>query len=201
MKYFRKLSGEQCFLSPISLDDVDRYTEWTNDLEVGQFVLFSSQIIDQGKEKEILQNLMENQHVFAIVEKENNKVIGNAGLHEVNITHRRANFGIFIGDKTFWNRGIGAEATALTIDYGFNILNLNNISLEVVAYNQRAVRCYEKVGFKYVGRRRDAVYMAGAYHDVLIYDILASEFNSPYVKEVFHRSTSEDAGRSKITIV
>ena len=201
MKYYRKLSGAQCYLSPISLDDVDKYTEWANDLEVGQFVLFSSGVLDQGKEKSTLQSLMDNHHVFAIVEKDNNKVIGTVGLHDANDTHRRATFGIFIGDKTYWNRGIGAEATALVLDYGFNILNLNNISLEVVAYNQRAVRCYEKVGFKYVGRRRQYVFMAGSYHDVLLYDILACEFTSPYVKEVFEKSTSEDAGKSKITIV
>jgi hypothetical protein len=36
---------------------------------------------------------------------------------------------------------------------------------------------------------------------VLIYDILASEFESPYVNKLFERNTSEDAGRNTITIV
>lgn len=201
MKYFRKLIGEKCYLSPISLDDTERYTEWVNDLEIGQFVLFSSVVIDLDKEKDTLRELMQNGIIFAIVEKDTNKVIGNCGLSLVNEVHRRATFGIFIGEKTYWNQGIGAEATALILDYGFNIMNLNNITLEVVAYNQRAIRCYEKVGFKYVGRRRDYVFMAGRYHDVLIYDILSSEFESPYVRKVFEQSTSEDAGRGKITIV
>ncbi len=201
MKYFRKLIGEKCYLSPISIEDVERYTEWVNDLEIGQFVLFSSTIYDLEKEKDALQGLMNNGIVFAIVEKDTNKVIGNCGLSLVNEVHRRATFGIFIGEKTYWNQGIGTEATALILDYGFNIMNLNNISLEVVTYNQRAIRCYEKVGFKFVGRRREHVFMAGRYHDVLIYDILASEFSSPYVQKVFEQSTSEDAGRGKITIV
>lgn len=201
MKYFRKLSGDTCYLSPVALDDVEKYTEWVNDLEIGQFVLFNSQVLDSTKEKEILLELVKNDQVFAIVEKENNKLIGNCGLHNVNTVHRHATFGIFIGDKTYWNRGIGTEATAMVIDYGFNILNLNNITLDVVAYNQRAIRCYEKVGFQYVGKRHQFSYMAGQYHDVLIYEILASEFESPYVKKVFDRSISDEAGRSKITIV
>lgn len=201
MKYFRKLVGEKCYLSPVSLEDVERYTEWVNDLEIGQFVLFSSQVFDVTKERAALETLMNESAIFAIVEKDTNKAIGNCGLHMVNNVHRHAQFGIFIGEKTYWNQGIGAEATSLILDYGFNIMNLNNISLEVVSYNRRAVKCYEKAGFRYVGKRRNYNYMAGAYHDVLIYDILAEEFQSPYVKKTFDYATSEEAGRSKISII
>ncbi|MDI3504659.1 MAG: hypothetical protein PWP64_1595 [Candidatus Cloacimonadota bacterium] len=201
MKYFRKLIGEKCFLSPVSLEDTERYTEWVNDLEIGQFVLFSSVVFDISKEREALQDLMQNSIVFAIVAKDTNKAIGNCGLHLVNEIHRHAQFGIFIGEKTYWNQGIGTEATKLILDYGFNVLNLNNISLEVVSYNKRAIKCYENVGFQYVGKRRDYVFMAGNYHDVLIYDILADNFESPYVQKTFEYAISDEAGRSKITIV
>jgi RimJ/RimL family protein N-acetyltransferase len=200
MKYFRKLIGEKCYLSPLSIEDAERYTEWLNDMEIGQFILAASQNIDVDKERDILKRLMQNNIIFSIVDKDTNKAIGICGLHDVSDVHRRATLGIFIGDKAYWNQGIGTEATALLTDYGFNILNLNNITLEVVEYNRRAIKCYEKIGFKYIGKHRSYMFMAGKYHDVLIYDILASEFASTYVNKVFERSTSEDAGRSKITI-
>jgi RimJ/RimL family protein N-acetyltransferase len=164
-------------------------------------MLFTSSVIDLEKEKRTLQKLMENDVVFAIVEKDTNKCIGNCGLHLINNVYRHATFGIFIGEKTFWNQGIGSEATCLLLDFAFNILNLNSINLDVLAYNHRAIRSYEKVGFKYAGRRRSYMYMAGKYHDVLIYDILADEFESPYVIKTFEYSISDEAGRSKITIV
>ncbi len=201
MKYFRKLIGEKCYLSPVSLEDAERYTEWLNDMEVGQFILAASQIIDVDKEREILKRLTQNNVIFAIVDKDTNKAIGICGLHDLDDVHRRATLGIFIGDKTYWNQGIGAEATSLLVDYGFSILNLNYVGLDVVEYNHRAISCYEKIGFKYAGKRRKYMFMAGKYHDMLIYDILAEEFESPFVKKVFERSTSDDAGRSKITIV
>ena len=113
MKYFRKLIGEKCYLSPVSLEDAERYTEWVNDLEIGQFVLFATQNFDVEREREALRQLMRNDVVFAIVEKDTNKVIGNCGLHGINEVHRRAVFGIFIGEKTYWNQGIGAEATEI----------------------------------------------------------------------------------------
>ncbi|HOZ01740.1 MAG TPA: GNAT family protein [Candidatus Syntrophosphaera sp.] len=201
MKYFRKLIGDKCYLSPISIEDAERYTEWVNDLEIGQFMLFSTAVYDIDQEREALKRIMRESTTFAIVEKDTNKAIGNCGLMGVSEVHRHAQFGIFIGEKTYWNQGIGAEATLLTLDYGFNILNLNNIALEVYAFNQRAIHCYEKVGFQLVGKRRSYIYMAGRYHDVLIYDMLAADFESPFVNKVFERSISDDAGRNKISIV
>jgi len=201
MKYFRKLVGEKCYLSPVSMEDLERYTEWANDMEIGQFVLFATKVLDVDSEREALQHLMKNDIIFAIVEKDTNKVIGNCGLHAVNEVHRKARFGIFIGEKTYWNQGIGAEATSLILDYGFNIMNLKSISLEVVAYNKRGIRCYEKAGFKPVGTMRKAIFVAGQYHDIRIYDILADEFESPFVKKVFEYSISDEAGRSQISII
>ncbi len=201
MKYFRKLVGDKCYLSPISLDDVERYTEWVNDMEIGQFMLFTSSVIDLEKEKNALCELMKNNHVFAIIEKDTNKVIGNCGFHNLDNVHRHAELGIFIGEKTFWNQGIGSEACTLLLDYGFNILNLHSVSLFTYDFNKRAIKCYEKIGFKQSGVYREYIYMAGSYHDVIMFDILASEFTSPYVKKVFDYSTSDEAGRSKITIV
>lgn len=201
MKYFRKLVGEKCFLSPISLEDVERYTEWVNDLEIGQFVLFSAEVLDISKERAALQDLMTNSVSFAIIEKDTNKVIGNCSLHNINEVHRHAQFGIFIGEKTFWNQGIGTEATTLILDFGFNILNLNNINLEVADYNKRAAASYVKTGFQYVGKRSKYAFMAGQYHDVLIYEILAENFESPYVKKTFEYAISDAAGRNKISIV
>lgn len=201
MKYFRKLSGERCYLSPVSLDDTEKYTEWVNDIEIAPFMKFTSKVIGLELERELLQKLSGKDYVFAIVEKDTNKVIGNAGLHNVNSVHRRASFGIFIGEKTFWNQGIGLEATLLALDFGFNILNLNSIDLEVMAYNRRGIRCYEKAGFRQSGIKREAFFHAGQYHDILCFDILAKDFESPLIKSNFEASISDDAGRRKITIV
>ncbi len=192
MKYFKKLSGDKCYLSPISLDDAERFTEWVNDMEMGLFMLFSTDVFDLDKERELLMQIRRNNVSFAIVEKATDEAIGICGLVNVEMVHRHANFGIFIGDKAWWNKGIGTEATQLILDHAFNNLNLNNVSLEVYAFNQRAISCYEKVGFKFAGRRRKFIFKAGSFHDVLIYDILAEEFSSPRVKDIFARATGKD---------
>lgn len=201
MKYFKKLVGDKCYLSPISFDDLEKYTEWVNDMETGLYVLFASKVYDLQKEKTALENLTKNNCVMAIVDKDTNKAIGFCGLHNIDEVHRTATFGISIGDKSYWGHGIGTEATNLIVDFGFNILNLNSISLEVVDFNKRAIKCYEKCGFKSVGKKRQAIFKAGNYHDLLLYDILASEFQSTYIKAIYDKVAKSDSDINKITIV
>jgi len=183
MTYYRKLIGKKCYLSPCSLEDAEKWTEWDNDLEVtipmGEeaYTPFSA-----DKTKEIISNVIKKQdHVFSIVELKTDKPVGRCMLFAMDQVDRRAMLGIAIGDKTCWGKGYGQEATKLLLDYGFNLLNLNGIMLGVYSFNKRAINCYKKVGFKEIGRRRQARIIAGKKYDVVLMDILAQEFQSMYV--------------------
>ena len=96
--------------------------------------------------------------------------------------NRNAVLGIFIGDKEYRSKGYGKEAIELILDFGFNYLNLHEIKLDVMAFNERAQKCYKKCGFKEYGRRRESVYLNGKYYDVISMDILRREFTGDYIK-------------------
>lgn len=66
----------------------------------------------------------------------------------------------------------------LLVSYGFNLLNLNSIMLGTILFNERAIRCYQKVGFKEIGRRRQARLIGKEKYDVVLMDLLAEEFVS-----------------------
>lgn len=68
------------------------------------------------------------------------------------------------------------------MDYGFNYLNLNNIKLDVLEVNKRAIACYEKCGFKEYGRRRKSEFTNGKYYDRISMDILKEEFKESFIK-------------------
>ncbi len=61
-------------------------------------------------------------------------------------------------------------------------MNLNNIKLDVMSFNERAQNCYKKCGFKEYGRRRKCVFVNGKYYDRISMDILAEEFNESFIK-------------------
>jgi RimJ/RimL family protein N-acetyltransferase len=64
----------------------------------------------------------------------------------------------------------------LLLGYGFDTLNLHNITLTVQSDNARAIRCYEKVGFRVCGRCRESVFKNGGYVDTVYMDILENEY-------------------------
>ncbi|MDR3169561.1 MAG: GNAT family N-acetyltransferase [Candidatus Peribacteria bacterium] len=63
------------------------------------------------------------------------------------------------------------------LDYGFSTLNLHNIMLEVFDFNSKAKKCYEKCGFKEIGRRRQSLFHQGEWHDRIFMDITKHDFN------------------------
>jgi RimJ/RimL family protein N-acetyltransferase len=112
---------------------------------------------------------------FAVETLAESKLIGTVGLHEVSAENRTAILGIAIGDKTRWDGGYGTDTMRTICRFGFQMMNLHRIELDVYAENLRARRVYEKVGFKLEGCRRQAIYKFGRYFDVMVMGLLEGE--------------------------
>lgn len=182
MKYFKKLVGEHIYLSPRSIEDAEKFTEWMNDFQVTDYTGRSGQLVSLESEKNYLEKHIEKEATFSIIEKETNKLIGTVGIERISHIHRTGVLGIFIGDKESRNKGYGTETVNMILEYGFQYLNLNSIKLSVMEFNPRAIRCYEKCGFKEYGRRRKCRFINGKYYDSVEMDILAEEFQGDYIK-------------------
>jgi ribosomal-protein-alanine N-acetyltransferase len=177
--------GPLVFLRPLERSDLnDRYLSWLNDPEVTRYTetgMFPSTAEDLEKYyRDVCGS--RNQVMLAIVDKKSGQHIGNVKLGPIHWIHRNATFGILIGEKKFWGKGVGLEATNLMVEYGFNRLNLHRIDLGVFADHEAAVRCYEKAGFKVEGRMREDLFRGGEngghYKDRLWMGLLRSEFDS-----------------------
>jgi RimJ/RimL family protein N-acetyltransferase len=116
--------------------------------------------------------------VFTIVDLTTEETIGRGMLFSVDLVNRGAMLGIVIGEKDYWSKGYGVDATRLLLEYAFNLLNLNSVMLGVFAFNERAIACYRRVGFREIGRRRQARIIGERKHDAILMDILAEEFES-----------------------
>lgn len=173
--------GTQIYLRPLEHEDLnERYLGWLNDPEINRYL--ESGIFPYTQEE--LERFYDqvsgspDQVILAIADKETDQHIGNVKLGPINWIHRKATFGILVGDKQFWGRGIGAEATRLMIEYGFFRLNLRRIDLGVYAEHEAAVHSYEKVGFRIEGQLREELFHEGQYKDRLWMGLLRSEYTS-----------------------
>lgn len=125
---------------------------------------------DLGKEPPEVINFM----IHTLAE---DQPIGFIGLDGINWIHGEAWLGIGIGDRSFWGQGYGTEAVRLILKYAFDELNLYRISLNVFAYNERAIRAYQKAGFINEGRARDALKRDGKRSDMVFMGILQPDWN------------------------
>jgi RimJ/RimL family protein N-acetyltransferase len=178
MPYFQKIPGERIYLSPVDVNDAEIYARWFNDIAVSGNLGNYTKTISLSNEEKFLQKMAEGGQDFAIVRREGDKLLGNISLMDINHLSRRATLGLFIGEAENRGQGYGGEAIRLILDYGFRHLNLHNIDLSVHGDNAAAIRCYEKVGFRECGRRRESKFKNGRYIDVVNMDILDSEFTA-----------------------
>lgn len=175
MSYYKKLIGNRIYLSPINLEDAPLYTRWLNDLSVTRNLTLASQQITLHVEKSALEHLSK-EHQYAVVTLEDDRLIGGCGFHHIDFLHQTAEIGIFIGEASYRGKGYGPEALDLLLGYGFDFLNLHSVMLRVFEFNQHASSCYRKLGFSEIGRMREALRLGGNRYDILMMDLLESEY-------------------------
>jgi RimJ/RimL family protein N-acetyltransferase len=172
------LTGNLVNLRALERDDLERCWTWMNDAEVTHFLAAIHAPLSRAEEEKWLEQAMtqrDDKCTFAITTKDGTH-IGNCEIQRIDRVARHAELGIMIGDKNYWGQGYGADAMKVLLRYAFEVLNLNRVYLRVHEYNSRAIRCYEKCGFRHEGRMRQQVYRHGRYWDTLIMGVLREEW-------------------------
>jgi len=153
MKNFKnknlKIEGERIYLKSLTEKNATRkYCQWLNDPEVNKYLETRKATILQLKKYIKEKNQNPNCLFLGIFFKENNEHIGNVKLEPIDFKERKATIGILIGNKNYWGKGIGTEATKLLVDYAFKKLKLKEVNLGVISENKAAIKVYKKAGFK-----------------------------------------------------
>ncbi len=173
------LAGERVYLRPLEREDLPLLCKWSNDPEVRMLTGEVTPMTRAGAEKYLEKINNDPDRVwFVIVSKETGRPIGEAGLLRMFYAWRTTDLSIIIGEKECWGKGYGTEAIHLLLDYAFGYLNFHRVSIGVVGFNERAIRFYEKVGFKREGIQRDGYYYNHRYSDFVMMSILEDEYRS-----------------------
>ena len=175
------LRGKSVLLRPFRRSDISYFLKWFNDPEIVQYLDMYLPMTEMSEEKfiEELGTTRASSDVLLVIEAiegDSTRPIGNCGLHQISPKDHNAAFGIIIGEKDYWSKGYGIEATRLLINYGFQQLNLHRISSTAIAFNERSIKLQKKVGFREEGRLRQAIFKNGQYYDMLQFGILSEEW-------------------------
>ena len=145
------LKSKRIILRPMRLTDAKHYPEWFVDKQVVRFLASNLYKMKEEKVKEYIKSVRKDkEHFLWTIISEDNKNIGNTSL-KLFPEHKRASFGIVIGDKDYWGRGYAPEIIKILENMVFGKLKYNKFELVVYANNKSAQRTYDKVGFKREG--------------------------------------------------
>jgi RimJ/RimL family protein N-acetyltransferase len=169
------------FLRAADREDIPRFVAWFNDWRTSRTLAMRAPMSLAGEER-WFEGMLERQgngnYLFVACLLENDRPIGNCGLHEIDLANGSAMLGIAIGHPDDRGKGYGTETLRALVGFGFDHIRLERIWLDVYAINPDARRVYERVGFVYEGTLRRAVYRQGQYVDVIRMAILADEWRA-----------------------
>jgi RimJ/RimL family protein N-acetyltransferase len=174
------LEGTLVNLRAPEMDDLDRNTRWINDREVTRFLAMRyelSRLAEENWMRDFVSKPLTYDRVLYAIETKDGEHIGNTDLLNAQPADRKCELGIMIGDKRYWSKGFGTDALRTLLAFAFDEMNMNRVQLHVYDFNERAQASYVKAGFVVEGRRRQAIYTEGAYHDTIVMAALRDEWN------------------------
>lgn len=164
------LKGAQIYLRPICAADTDSVVKWRNDKNVVKNFIYRVPI-SREEHLDWLKNKVEqgNVHQFVICRNADEMPLGSVYLQNFEEEHKKAEEGIFLGEKQAYGKGIGTEAAKLLLNYAFEQLRLHKVAARVLAYNQASVRMHEKAGYVREAYFKEELFLDGKYEDLIFF--------------------------------
>jgi RimJ/RimL family protein N-acetyltransferase len=160
--------------------DLPSVVRWYRDPEIARLTRYQMRQMSQVEIERFFQvrMLAPDALAYSIVELPGWRLIGFTTFSALDGDNGSVMFHITIGERNAWGRGLGTEATQLMLGHAFERLGLHRVGLTVFSYNTRAIRAYEKAGFRIEGRLREAIQRDRRYFDEIQMGILAEEWLS-----------------------
>jgi RimJ/RimL family protein N-acetyltransferase len=144
------------------------YVDWLNNCQVNRFLESGGNYTLEMLKDFLLDVSNEDIYFWAIKDKLNNQHLGNIKIDPINLKHGWGEYGILIGDQSYWGKGVGFEVSRAVIDFCFEgNLKLRKINLGVRAENIAAIALYKKLGFEIEGVYKKHSVTSTGFDDVL----------------------------------
>ena len=171
------IRGELVNLRAVERSDASDLHRWFNDPELMRFwgvpdATESLSAIQQRIEVWLEEETRIGRPACLIVETLEAEAVGVVVLSDYRSDHGSVALSLMIGECDRWGEGLGSDTLQTTVEACFAAWNLHRVWLRAEAFNVRAQHLYRRCGFTHEATLRDATYLDGVYHDVLVFGLL-----------------------------
>lgn len=167
-------------------ENLDAVVRWYRDPELARLTRYQTRPMTHEEIEHFFRArlLAPDALAYAIHVRRTGRLVGLTTFSALDPDNGSALFHITIGEREAWGRGYGTETTELMLEHAFVHLGLHRIGLSVFAFNERAIRSYEKAGFRVEGRLREAIVREGRHWDELQMGVLRDEWLEAHPRPV-----------------
>jgi RimJ/RimL family protein N-acetyltransferase len=115
--------------------------------------------------------------MFKVLDRDQS-VVGHVELGSIDHVHRSLRIGRVVVAPHHRGRGIGTALMRAALTVAFEQLQMHRVELSVFDFNRAAIACYERVGFRREGVRRDVLRFADEYWSEIVMSMLAPEWGA-----------------------
>lgn len=175
------LLGKKTRIRNICRSDIKLLVKWKNDPEIADLVRGGPiNTTFETEQRRYERGLGDYDCIRLIIETLSRRPIGFISITNIDKENRKAEVGMLIGEKDYWDKGYGSDSLIALLRHLFYELGFNRIGLEVFEYNIRAKKTYEKIGFKVEGLQRQGLRRGSRYNDILLMGLLKDEFHNEF---------------------
>ncbi len=175
------IENETIYLRKMEYSDTENIVNWRNSDFVREHFIYQ-ELFTRESHEHWIRTMVETGKVEQLMiclqpesDGEEGVPVGSVYIRDIDHTHNKAEYGIFIGEESARGKGVGSMAASLMIAYCFQQLKLHRLFLRVFADNTQAIRSYEKAGFVKEAYLKDDVRIQGQYRDIVLMGILNPE--------------------------
>ena len=157
-------------LLPLKKEYIEFMRKVRNDPQVNKYLFTDAHVSREEQEKWYRKQLRDKKNLVFIAFAD--VPVGYCQVKNIDYVNRSCELGFYIAPE-YQNRGYGTILVKELINYAGEKLNLHRLYLEIFADNEKAIRLYERCGFRNDGILRDKIYKNGRFRDVLVMSYIA----------------------------
>jgi UDP-4-amino-4,6-dideoxy-N-acetyl-beta-L-altrosamine N-acetyltransferase len=166
---------EMLRLTRIKKEDLELIMRWRMSPEVTKY-MYTDPHLTLEIQLQWFNNIENNPECKYWIIELDEKKIGLVSLNDIDWMNSRCTWGHYIADPSYRGKGIGKLVEYNIYDYVLLELELNRLTVEVLAFNEHAIKLHKKCGSTIEGILRQEIKKGDTYHDVVIMGILRKEW-------------------------